>query len=65
MKAAIRCRIFPGSMSAALVVMDLFGRDRVDAGSWPGPVYVNDVTVDELSIARELLAMVDLHIEAE
>lgn len=61
----MRCRIYPGTMGAVKIAIDLFGIDRVDSGSWPGPVYVNAVTIDEIGPARELLENVGLHIEAE
>jgi hypothetical protein len=57
--------MFPGTMGAAVVVVDLFGADRVDPGSWPGPVYVYGVTDDELEAAGELLGELGLKIERE
>lgn len=50
------CCIFPGSMGAAALAIDLFGADRVHPGSWNTPVYVVDVTDDEFQVAKELLA---------
>lgn len=47
--------ITPGSMGATALAIDLFGVDRVIPGEWLGPVYVQDVTPDELKAAVELL----------
>jgi hypothetical protein len=55
-KLTSRIALTPGSMGLVSVAIDLFGIDRVDPGTWTTPVYVRDVTADEISAARELLA---------
>lgn len=51
----MRCVIFPGSMGAVMIAIDIFGKDRVDAGNWLTPVYVDGVKEDEFQPAKELL----------
>jgi hypothetical protein len=40
-------------MGVASQAIDLFGLDRVDAGSWGTPVTVNDLTQEEVDFATE------------
>ena len=47
--------ISPASAKAALLAFDLFGRERVDPGSWASPVRVFGLTQDEFDAAQELL----------
>ena len=55
--------ITPGSMGAAFQAIELFGRDRVAVGEWLKPVYVVDLTDEEVEIAKELLGELDLKVE--
>lgn len=59
----MKCKIYPGSMGAVITAVDLFGIERVDAGTWPGPVYVNDVREDEFEPAKKLLEERSLTLE--
>ncbi len=55
-----KIRIAPGSMGAAAQAIDLFGRDRVIVGEWLQPVHAENLTDDEVAIAKELLEPFDL-----
>lgn len=58
-----RIALIPGSMGAVGLAIDLFGLSRIDPGTWPGPVFVNDVQEDELDAATELLAQVGVTVK--
>lgn len=54
----------PGCMSTAVLAVQVFGRDKVDAGSWLTPVYVYDITDEEASAGKDLLSAYGIHMEA-
>lgn len=62
MSALHRYRITPGTMGAALRVLDLFPPERVHPGTWLGAVHV-DATDEEAETAIVLLAEVELTME--
>ena len=49
-------RIVPGSMWVAREALDLFGTERVRAGSWGSPVWAHDLSDDEADFAKEFFA---------
>jgi hypothetical protein len=49
----MKISIAPGSMGVAKHAIDLFGMDRVDAGSWNTPVHVADLNEEEVEFAIE------------
>jgi hypothetical protein len=50
-----RYAIYPGSMGACAIAIDLFGIYRVSPSEWGGPVFA-DIGDDELEAAKALLA---------
>lgn len=55
MKGESRWAIYPGTMGALSVAIDLLGIDRVSSGSWPGPFYVYGVNKEEVDTLIKLL----------
>lgn len=45
----------PGSLKAVRQAFDLFGKERVDRGSWDSPVWVFGLSPQEVEIARKKL----------
>lgn len=58
-----RIRLMPGTMGVCGLAIDLFGIERVEVGEWTTPVYVTEVTGEEIEAARQLLADRDVNIE--
>ena len=59
----MKISIYPGSMGACGLAIDIFGIDRVNPESWATPIYVNDVSQEEIDIAKELLEEYNLNID--
>ena len=47
--------VYPGTMRLAGMAVNLLGDEHVNPGSWPGPVYLKDVSVED---AQTFLALV-------
>ncbi len=47
--------LIPGNMHTATLAIDLFGVTRVDPGTWTTPVFVENVSEEEIHVAQELL----------
>lgn len=56
-------KLWPGSMGLVKEAIDLFGLDRVRPGSWLTPVYVTDITADEVAFAKEFFTEIDISVE--
>ena len=54
--------IYPGSMGVAGHAIDLFGAQRVNPGTWASPVYVNGLSKDEASFAKEFFGELGLSV---
>ncbi|MBI2626313.1 MAG: hypothetical protein HYW69_01830 [Candidatus Nealsonbacteria bacterium] len=60
-----RIMIVPGSMGAAKQAIGLFGIERVEIGTWMTPVWVNDLSEDEIVFAEEFFAEYGITIKRE
>ncbi len=54
--------IAPGDMGVVRLAIDLFGVGRVNPGTWLTPVWVTDLTSDEVSFAKEFFAEYGLRV---
>lgn len=59
-----RYMLTPGCMGTAMLAVQVFGRDKVDAGSWLTPVYVFDITDEDASAGKDLLAEYGVSMDA-
>ena len=56
-------RLVPGSMGVAAHAVDLFGAERVNPGSWTTPVWVTNLSDDEVMFAKEFFAEYNISVE--
>lgn len=59
----VDAKIYPGSMGAAKLAIDLFGIEHIDVGSWITPVYVKNVEKEDIEVSKSLLNEYNLTIE--
>lgn len=57
--------IGPTSMRVVKDAIDLFGIDRVNPGEWLGPVYVNDLSYEEVAFAIEFFDELGIAVKIE
>jgi len=58
----IHIAISPGSMGVVGHAIYLFGAQKVNPGTWTSPVYVNGLSKDEASFAKEFFGELGLSV---
>ncbi len=61
----VRIMLTPGSMGIVKQAIDLFGIERVEPGHWMSPVWVNDLSEDEIKFAKEFFAELKIEVTIE
>ena len=60
-----RIMLTPGSTGVAKHAIDLFGIERVEVGSWMYPVYVNDLSEEEIEFAEKFFCEYNIRVTRE
>ena len=56
-------KLTPGSMGTVALAIDLFGLKRVNPGDWTTPVWITNLSVDEIEFAKEFFAEYNILVE--